>query len=135
MKVPKALADKFKKGALSRRSRTARARGRGFEKSVAERIRAALNAHPDDVKRTPAAVGGKDIIVHHALIPRWPFHVECKNTKTLAVPSWIAQAEEGAEKDGMGLQPIVVFKLPKNSKKYVIVEFDYFVEKVIQNVG
>jgi len=90
-----------------------------------------MKAHHEDVKRTPAAVGGKDIILHHSLVPRFPFHVECKNTKTLAVPAWIEQAEEGAAKDGLGLEPVVVFKLPKNSKKYIIVSFDYFLEKVL----
>jgi hypothetical protein len=112
--------------AKSRKSRSARARGRGFEKSTAEDIREALGAHPEDVKRTPAAIGGKDIVLHHALRARFPFHVECKDCKKLDVPAWITQAETGAEKDGLGLEPAVVFKLPRNSRKYVIVSFDYF---------
>jgi hypothetical protein len=88
-------------------------------------VREALGAHPEDVKRTPAAVGGKDLVVHHALRQRFPFHVECKDCKKLDVPAWITQAEAGAEKDGLGLEPVVVFKLPRNKKKYVIVAFDY----------
>lgn len=112
--------------ARSRKSRSARARGRGFEKSTAEDIREALDAHPEDVKRTPAAVGGKDVVLHHALRARFPFHVECKDCKKLDVPAWITQAEAGAVKDGLGLEPVVVFKLPRNRRKYVIVAFDYF---------
>lgn len=117
--------------AASRRSRTSRARGRGFEKSVATDIREALGAHPEDVKRTPAAIGGKDIVLHHALRPRFPYSVEAKNCKTLQVPAWIAQSEAAASKEGAGLEPIVVFKLPQNSKKYVIVEFDHFLKLAV----
>lgn len=110
--------------AASRRSRTSRSRGRNFEKSTATDIREALGAHEEDVKRTPAAVGGKDIVLHHALRPRFPYAVECKNTKTLAVPSWIEQAEKNAGGDTP--IPAIVFKLPKNSKKYVIIPFNHF---------
>lgn len=132
---PEAEAAATQKAVLSRRSKTSRARGRGFEKSTAEDIREALGAHPEDVKRTPAAVKGKDIILHHSLRPRFPFHVECKNTKTLAVPAWIEQAEQSAKEDGLGLEPCVVFKLPKNSKKYIILSFDYFLEKVLHETN
>jgi hypothetical protein len=123
------------KKAASRRGRTSRARGRRFEKSTAEDIRAALNAHPEDVKLVSTsrwAGGGKDIIVHHALRARWPLHVECKDHKTLAVPAWIKQAEEAAVKENAGLEPIVVFKLAGNGKKYVIVAFDYFLKEVVR---
>lgn len=116
--------DEEKRLAASRRSRTSRARGRGFEKSTANDIRLALGAHPEDVKRTPASVGGRDIQVHHALRPRFPYSVECKNTKTISVPSWIEQAESNVS-DEMPI-PAVVFKLPKNSKKYVIIPFNHF---------
>ena len=128
--APKADERTEEQKAASRRSSTSRARGRGFEKSTACDIRDALGAHPEDVKRTPAAIGGKDIVLHHALRPRFPFHVECKNCKTLQVPAWIKQAEDGAAKENAGLEPIVVFKLVGNGKKYVIVAFDYFLEKV-----
>lgn len=119
--------------ARSRKSRSARARGRGFEKSTAEDIREALGAHPEDVKRTPAAIGGKDIILHHALRARFPYACECKNTRVLNVPAWIRQAEAAVEKEGAGLEPIVIFKLPGNAKKYVIVEFAHFLKVTIEH--
>lgn len=131
MKIPKALAETLRHGRASRRSRTGRAKGRGFEKSVAEDIREALGAHPEDVKRTPAAVGGRDILLHHALRPRYPYSTECKNTKTLNVPAWIKQAEETAGKEGLGLEPLVVFKLAGNGKKYAIVEFEHYLKVTV----
>lgn len=132
MRLPKSILSNLEvstRETLSRRSRTGRARGRKFEKSTAEDIRAALGAHPEDVKRTPASVGGKDIILHHALRERFPYGVECKDTKTLSVPAWLQQAEDNAEKDES--IPIVVFKLPRNAKKYVIVPFDHFLELAV----
>lgn len=82
------------------------------------------------MKRTPASVGGRDIVLHHSLRERYPFYTECKNAKSLNVPAWIRQAEEGVAKEGSGDVPIVVFKLAGNSKKYVIVPFDHFLERV-----
>jgi hypothetical protein len=130
VKFPAKFVDDAKAKKLSRRARTSKAKGRSFEASVAEDIAKALDADPRDVKRTPASIPGSDIIVHHSLRSRWEYYTECKNQKTLSIPAWIRQAEEGANRDDPGMTPIVVFKQHGNGKKYVVVDFDHFLRLV-----
>lgn len=129
--LPKSVVEASQKAKRSTRARTAKAKGRNFEAEVAEDIRNAFDAHEDDVKRTPASVSGNDIIVHHTLRARgWVYYTECKNQKSLSVPAWLRQAEEGRDRDSPDLVPIVVFKTHGNSKKRVIMDFDHFLDLV-----
>jgi len=102
-----------------------KAKGRQFEKSVARLIAEMLDLPLEDVLASSAGASGIDIQLSDRAKKVYPYHTECKNQKKLSIPAWIRQAEEGVDRAGDGLEPIVVFKQHRNSKKYVVMSFTH----------
>jgi len=104
---------------------SAKRKGRQFEYEIAERIAVALGLPKEDVRPSIAGASGMDIQLSNRAIKAFPYWVECKNHKTLKIPAWVRQAETGASKETT-LQPVVVFKLHRGRKQYVVMELDHF---------
>jgi hypothetical protein len=104
---------------------SAKRKGRQFEYEIAERIAVALGLPREDVRPSIAGASGKDIQLSNRAIRAFPYWVECKNHKIVKIPAWVRQAEEGASKEST-LQPVVVFKLHRGRKRYVVMELDHF---------
>jgi hypothetical protein len=116
-----------------RRGRAAKSKGKRYEKAIAEAIAKALDAPESDVVRTRSGMGDADIELSENLKARFPFHIECKDHKSLHLPDWIRQAEEAAERLGHGMTPIVVFKQRRGvrSVSYVTIEMSAFLQLVL----
>lgn len=52
--------------------------------------------------------------------------IECKNTKTISVPSWIEQCEVSARDSGMEFEPKWFVAFRHKSKWYFILNENYF---------
>lgn len=102
----------------------ARAKGKLFQKSIVQLVSKILNIPEEDLH---SCVGGKtepDVKMSTFAQRIFPFHIECKNQKTLHLKSWIKQSEEeSADKTSL-----VVFKFHGNSTPYVAMRFEEFLE-------
>jgi hypothetical protein len=112
---------------LGRRSKT---KGKSWEKAVEDAIAVWMQFGEGDVVSTKSGTDECDIGLSPAAQKRFPFWVECKNTKTLAFPAWIRQTREAIAKARSKLSPIVVFKQHGDSTGYVIIEFSVFMQLV-----
>jgi hypothetical protein len=112
----------------SRRGKTSKARGASFEKSVAEAIGAWINMPPSDVFRTRTRAHGVDIGLSAGAKELFPFSPECKDHKTLHIPEWIKQAKMN-EVDGLPF--LLIFKQHRSGQKYVVLEFEAFMQLVV----
>jgi len=112
------LVDKPKRK-ITRRS--AKGKGRGFQKDTARDIREYFGLADSDVRSTAASVGGEDILFSELGRNTFPFSVECKNQEHINI--W--QAIEQANKNCNGYVPIVVFK-KNHSDTYVTIDFESF---------
>lgn len=108
------------KSQLARRSKQ---KGKQFEKSVAQAIAATFGLELSDVYNARSGKKEADIQLSAAAKDVFPFHVECKNHKTLAIPAWLRQAESDCPGD---MYPALVFKQHGSSKKYAVIDFDLF---------
>ena len=120
--------DEIKKKPIKRRS--AKAKGRGFQKETARKIREYNNLLDSDVRSTAASVPGEDILFSEIARNIFPFSVECKCQEHINI--W--GAIEQAKKNGGKYVPIVVFK-KNNTDTYVTIDFDSFLALVKHGVG
>jgi hypothetical protein len=115
--------------------RSAKAKGRAFEKSVAARIAEWLGMTEDDVRSVAASVGGEDVELTERARRLFNYYVECKNHRNLKLPEWIRQARAGAAKANKGAIPIVVFKQHGDGTPYVTIELDFFLELATRHLN
>ena len=102
----------------------ARAKGKLFQKQVVKLISDTLGLSQEDLH---SCVGGKteaDIQLSTAARKKFPFHVECKNQKTLHLGKWIKQSESESSPQ----ESLVVFKFHRNSTPYVVLRFEEFLK-------
>lgn len=109
--------------------RSRKAKGRGFQKEVARRIREHLKLQDFDVRSTAASVGGEDILLTPKAMELFPFSVECKNQEHIQI--W--QAIEQSKKNSGGRIPIVIFKR-NHSEPYVAIDFESFLKLIYEQV-
>lgn len=105
-----------------------RAKGKRFEKDVAEDLAAFFGVPASDALHARSGKKESDVHLTSTLRRVWPFWTEVKNHVTLKIPAWLKQAESDAKLDGTGLEPIVVFRQHRQSraKKYVVVDYAFF---------
>ncbi|MCK9288736.1 MAG: hypothetical protein M0P29_14365, partial [Sphaerochaetaceae bacterium] len=84
------------------------AKGREFQKYVAECLQEILGLPPEDVVSRPMGSPGLDIMMSADVREKFPFGIECKRQEKLAIPEWWRQCEENARKEG--LTPLLVFR-------------------------
>lgn len=114
--------------AASRRGRRSKVKGKAFERSVAERIAMWLQLPTSDVWAARSGTKENDINLSAAARALWSYWVEAKNQKTLKIPEWIRQAEADAAQLGGGRTPVIIFKQHGDSKKYVVLDFETFMD-------
>lgn len=117
-----------KKRKITRKS--AKSKGRGFQKLVARLIREYFDLSDSDVRSTAASVGGEDILFSELGRNIFPFSVECKNQEHINI--W--QAIEQSNKNCGDYTPIVVFK-KNNSETYVTIELESFLALIKHGIG
>ena len=100
---------------------SAKAKGRKLQQWVRDQI---LQRFPmlstDDVRSTSMGASGEDVQLSSAARSVFPFQVECKNRKAIAV----FKDYEQAQTHGL-VEPLVVLK-QNNSKPLVLVDAEYF---------
>lgn len=132
LKVAK-KADKEKED-RSRLGRRSKAKGSNYERTVARRFKEHYGV---DLVRTPQsggfakkldrAEGFRGDIVPADKSVNLKLHIECKNTKTWSLPSWLKQAESDCPKDKI---PLVVFHQHGTSNDYVCLSLNDFLSLV-----
>ena len=105
--------------------KSAKARGRQFQKRIAKEIQDIFSLEERDVVSTPASVPGVDIILSQKAKMLFPYSVECKNQETTSIWGWMKQAEQNCGK----LNPLLVFTR-NHSKTYVMIEWSKFLQLV-----
>lgn len=103
---------------------SARAKGNGFEKSVAEDVAALLGLPADDIIHSGSGRSGRDIRIPSAYRNRFPYFVESKNQRTLKIPEWLRHTAQRAKPTGD--VPLVVFKLHRDNTKFVTLPWEHF---------
>lgn len=101
--------------------RSAKGKGRSFQKAIALRIQTNYGLADSDVRSTAASVTGEDIIFSEEARAVFPYSVECKNQEHLNIWKAIEQSRKNAGK----FTPIVIFKKNKE-QTYVTIDIDSF---------
>jgi hypothetical protein len=98
-----------------------KAKGRNLQNLVAEKVRALLGCHEEDVR--PAIMGerGQDIKISPGLREKFPYAIECKAVEALNIWDALRQAEFNA--NIAGLKPLLVFKRNR-TKVYATLPLD-----------
>lgn len=99
-----------------------KAKGRDFQKKVAQQISDVLGIDLDLIYISPASVNGVDIVAKYDAKEYFPFAVECKKQEHLSLWDAIEQANDNADTEG--LEPLLVFS--KNREKtYAALDFEF----------
>lgn len=109
--------------------KTAKAKGKDFENQIAEMLRSFLGVPETDIKRARAGNRESDIQFSDEARRRFPYHIECKNSRTAQVPAWIKQMETDLahhRRNGIPYRSgMVVFKEHGNKTPYALIRFDH----------
>ena len=102
---------------------SAKAKGRRLQQLVRDKI---LEIFPkltsDDVRSTSMGATGEDILLSSAARKLFPYSVECKSRKKIAVYSDYDQAQNNCPD---GAEPLVIMKANRR-KPLAVVDADYF---------
>tara|TARA_B100000035_G_C20535864_1_gene351684 strand:- start:48 stop:404 length:357 start_codon:yes stop_codon:yes gene_type:complete len=102
---------------------SAKAKGRRLQQLVRDKI---LEIFPkltsDDVRSTSMGATGEDILLSSAARKLFPYSVECKSRKNIAVYSDYDQAQNNCPD---GAEPLVIMKANRR-KPLALVDADYF---------
>jgi hypothetical protein len=122
MKQPTTRTDK------SRLGRRSKQKGKAFEKAVAEAVAEWLGLPIEDVTRARSGKDECDIGLSREALEKFPYWIECKNHKTLSIPSWLKQANEAVKRLNTKQTPIIVFKQHGDGTMYVCLDFFTFMK-------
>lgn len=123
--------------------RSARAKGKGFEKEVAEYLASWLGVEEQDITNARSGKQECDIQMSSAAAKLFPYWLEAKNHKNLKIPEWIDQAVADAKGkkaplrvpgDPEDLVPIVVFKRHRDTTKWACLPFADFMRLATANI-
>jgi len=104
---------------------SAKAKGRNLQKWARDKLLAQFKAlEPDDIKSTGMGQGGEDLQLSPAARKLIPITVECKARKSLALYSFMSQAETNAPKN---VEPVVIVKADRK-KPLAIIDAEYFIK-------
>lgn len=107
------------------KTQSAKAKGRKLQQHVRDAVIKAFKEYgvePDDVKSTAMGQGGADVQLSPFARTFFPYSVECKSHKSMAIYNVYAQAEANTER---GTEPLVVVKV-NNRKPLAVVDFDHY---------
>ena len=98
--------------------KTSRRKGSSYERVIAQILQEIWG---EEFRRTPLSGGWSKKKVTGDIVPvsrsknNFPFSVECKNRKTLAVPAWLKQAKDDCPKNQI---PLLVFHVARETEEY-----------------
>ena len=103
---------------------SAKSKGRLLQQKVAALILKAFpSLNEDDVKSTSMGVSGEDVQLSQAARELFPYSVECKNLKRIAIYKHYEQAESANRK----CEPLLVIK-QNRSKALAVVDLEVFID-------
>jgi hypothetical protein len=112
-------------------SKYCRDKGNNYQRAIAKVIGEVFDLDwKEHAASTPQSGGMKwkgDIQKSTLLAELLPFHIECKDQKTVRVKEWMKQAEEDCP---AGEIPTVVFHIHNSSKEYILLPFEDFLRFV-----
>lgn len=111
-----------------RAGKRARAKGKLFQKEIANVIAERIGVPPEEFYSSCAGLTGPDATASREARRRFPFALEEKNCKQVNLASWLAEAEANAE--GAGLPFALVFKLHGRRRNYIVLELEEFLKWV-----
>lgn len=117
-----------------KRGRNSRLKGGSYERIVAkkfgEELLVELVRTPQSggfVKNSKNADGFRGDVIPVDKNVNFHLHIECKNTKTWQLPSWLKQAESDCPESRV---PLVVFHKHNSSKDYVCLQLEDFLHLI-----
>jgi hypothetical protein len=103
-----------------------KAKGRNLQNWVRDRLlEAHPELHPDDIKSTSMGAGGEDIQLSPRARELWPYSMECKNRKAIAIYKDYDQATTNSK----GHTPLLVLK-QNRSEPLIAMKFSDFLQLV-----
>ncbi|MDD2328976.1 MAG: hypothetical protein PHZ13_11845 [bacterium] len=109
---------------------TRKAKGREFQKYVAECLQESLGLPPEDVVSRPMGSPGLDIMLSENARDRFPYGVECKRTEKLSIPAWWKQCSANAKVEK--LNPMLIYRR-SHEEAMLVMRWDDFLEVVRKN--
>lgn len=107
---------------------SAKSKGRRLQQWVRDKIlETNPELHKDDVRSTSMGAGGEDVQLSGQARTLFPFQIECKNKRTVAVYGWFNQAKEHGENP-----PLLIIK-QDDSPPMVVLEAEEFI-KIIRKL-
>lgn len=109
------------------KTQVSKAKGRRLQQWTRDKILEALKAKgvlPEDVKSTPMGTQGEDVQLSPYARGLFPFSIECKSHKSMAVYSWYEQAQANSKVH----QPLLVIKADRK-KPLVVVDAEWFIRE------
>lgn len=107
------------------RPQSAKAKGRRLQQWTRDKL---LEYFPvlaaDDVRSTSMGNGGEDVQLSPAARKLFPYQIECKNKREVAVCGWYEQAQEHGEHE-----PILVVK-EDYGKPLVVIDAEHFFQLI-----
>lgn len=114
---------------------SSKAKGREWERFVGGMIARAIGMDEADIQNSRSGKKESDIQLSGEARRRFPYHVECKNSRTAQVPGWIKQMEADLEfhrKKGTPYRSgMVVFKEHGNRTPYALIRFDHLLRLLV----
>jgi len=109
------------------KTQSKKAKGRNLQKFVRDLILKTFpQLEPDDVKSTSMGAGGEDVQLSPAARKLFPYSIECKSLKAIAVYKYYEQAQANSGK----YEPLVVIKA-NHKKPLVLLDAEYFFERCV----
>jgi hypothetical protein len=110
--------------------RSAKNKGMRFQKYVCEKISDVFGIEYDQqddnclIHSRECGLSGTDVILRGEIYNAFPYDIECKNTQTISVYSYIRQAEANT-KEGRNW---LIFHKKNHTKPIVIMDAEHFFE-------
>lgn len=105
------------------RPATSKAKGRSLQQWVVGKLHDYFpSLEIGDIKSTSMGAPGEDVQLSPAARRAFPYSIECKNYKSIAVYGWFTQAVTNCPK---GSTPMLVIK-QNHSKPLVVIDAEYF---------
>lgn len=109
------------------KTQSAKAKGRKLQQWVRDKIIhyfGKFGVDPEDVKSTSMGAGGEDIQLSPFARAMFPYSIECKSHKSMAVYKLYDQAVENKHRLA---EPLLIIKV-NNRKPLAVVDAEWFIE-------
>ena len=110
------------------KTKSCKAKGRRLQNHIAETIRNVFKLSKNDVKGTTMGDTGMDIQLSDKARSKFPYGVEAKSHKAMAIYKHWEQACANTE----GLEPLLVVKA-NNKKPLAVIDLNHFIKLVRTN--